>query len=117
VLLDLEWDRIEILLLLKQDSSAVIVPEVAEVLLNLLTQLCWNVRASSIWLVLDLFNQKEPTLQSILIVAEVSALHREEHIDETVHKHGEECDAENLDDTASDFLSDAAWIEVTVADC
>jgi hypothetical protein len=62
VFLNFEWQAVEIFFVFKQNSCAVIVPEIAEMIFNSLTQLFTNVSAASIGLVLNSRDQLEPLL-------------------------------------------------------
>ena len=93
------------------------VPVVSEVFLYLLLELWIDVSAAARGLVLDLLDEHKPSLQAILVVAEVVTLYRHDYLNESIHEDGEESDPKYLDYASYYFLSDAHWVEVSIANC
>jgi hypothetical protein len=68
VVLDLERDRVEVLLLLQEDCSAIVLPEETEVLFNIIFEFTLYVFAFAERLIPDFFNEEEPLLQLVFFV-------------------------------------------------
>ena len=109
------WNGIEVLFLLKEHLSAVLVPVVPEVVLDVSLEVRLDIEATAIWLVLDASDEVEPLLQFLLIVAFVLPFHRHNDVLELVHKDGEEGHTEDLNDATEYLLHDRDWTRVTIA--
>jgi len=115
VLLDFEWDRVEIVSSLLQNCGSIVVPKEPKVRLDTIPQINRNIRGATLRLILNFLNKHEPRLQLILIIIEIGRFHRQNHINEIIHKDREEGHPEDLNERAQDFLADRAGIVVTVA--
>lgn len=63
IFLNVERDRVKVLLLLQQDGISIIHPEVFEVSFNFRFQLVRNVLAALVWLIPDVFYYFEPLVE------------------------------------------------------
>jgi len=62
---------VEIFLFLQKNSDPVIIPKIPEMSFNTIAKLWWYVSRASKWLILNLFNKYEPSLQTIFVVIEI----------------------------------------------
>ena len=99
-------NRIEVFTLFEEHFASILLPVVAEVLLDVPLKLDIDVEAAPIGLVLDTTNQVEPLLQLLLVVALILTLNRNNDVLELVHQNGEESHAKDLDDATQDFFHD-----------
>jgi hypothetical protein len=86
VLLYFGRDRVKIVPALVDDCQSVVVPEVAEVTLDLDAQLRTDVTVAAVRLVLDILDQFEPAVQCILdVVKPACRPHAKDDVYEVVH--------------------------------
>ena len=79
-------DGVEVLFLLKEDLTSILLPIVPEVVIDFPLETWVNVEATAIGLVLYATDKVEPLLELLFVLALVLALDRDDNILELVHE-------------------------------
>jgi len=105
MILYLERDRVKVPFLLKKNSCAVILPEVAEVSFNLTFQIRVNVFPVTIRLIMNLFYEWEPLLEQVVVVPDIFVVLGDQ-FDELVHDNGKNRHTDQLEHRPDNLLLD-----------
>lgn len=113
-MLDLRGNRVKIVPPLVNNRHTIVIPEISKMTFNLKPQLMTDIEITSMWLVLDIFNQLKPTIKCVLyIIKATSSTHTQDNIDEVIHEYREKCYAKNLNQRSHPHLR--YWYRVIVA--
>ena len=114
MILDVMRDRVEVISSRHQRCYPVVVPEIAEMLFNLVLHTRRNICAFVEGLQADLLNDFQPRLQLFIFVTPLCEL---EHFGELIHHNGKDSHSAKLNDYSEQLLADRTRMIITVSDC
>ena len=107
-------DGVEIISSCYQRRYPIVVPEIAEMLFNLVLHTRRNICSFVEGLQADLLNDFQPRLQLFIFVTPLREL---EHFCELIHHNGKDSHSAKLNNYSEQFLADRTRMIITVSDC
>ena len=113
MILDVMRDRIKVISPCHQRRYPVVVPEIAEMLFNLVLHTRSNIRAFVERLQPNLLYDFQPRLQLFILVTPLCEL---EHFGKLIHHNGKDSHSAKLNNYSEQFLADRTRMIITVSD-